>query len=281
MSNDLRKPDFLCIGSQKAGTTWLDKNLRHHPQIWMPVIKEVHYFDGLFMDKNNLFHKKRLQMLSNQLKKKIDGANISYAHLRKVADLALVDVIDDNWYLSLFKDAPINSIVGEITPAYSGLPDEGVAYLASLLPQVKIIHIIRNSVKRVWSHILMKSRETINQGQSIDLQTWLNLIDRKDVINRSEQKSAIEKYEKYFPSDQILYLFYDDICKSPLTLLNKVCDFLGLDYKEQYFQKTINGRFNVNPKIEMPVEIREILTERYQVQDNWIKEKFNLSDLEL
>ena len=38
-------PDFLGIGAQKAGTSWLHKNLRCHPQIYMPKTKELHYFD--------------------------------------------------------------------------------------------------------------------------------------------------------------------------------------------------------------------------------------------
>ena len=41
----LMYPDFLGIGAQKAGTTWLHTNLRPHPQIWMPPIKELHYLD--------------------------------------------------------------------------------------------------------------------------------------------------------------------------------------------------------------------------------------------
>ncbi|CAA9294669.1 MAG: hypothetical protein AVDCRST_MAG93-4164 [uncultured Chloroflexia bacterium] len=42
-------PDFLIIGAQKAGTTWLHHNLRIHPQIWMPD-SEVHYFDRKIKD---------------------------------------------------------------------------------------------------------------------------------------------------------------------------------------------------------------------------------------
>lgn len=37
-------PDFIGIGAQKAGTTWLYHNLCHHLEIWMPN-KELHYFD--------------------------------------------------------------------------------------------------------------------------------------------------------------------------------------------------------------------------------------------
>jgi len=39
------KPDFLCIGAQKSGTTWLYHNLGLHPQIWLPIVKELHHFN--------------------------------------------------------------------------------------------------------------------------------------------------------------------------------------------------------------------------------------------
>lgn len=38
-------PDFLGIGAQKSGTTWLYKNLRCHPELFLPDEKELHYFD--------------------------------------------------------------------------------------------------------------------------------------------------------------------------------------------------------------------------------------------
>lgn len=42
---DTLRPDFICIGAQKAGTTWLDTVLRAHPDVAMPQgRKEVHYF---------------------------------------------------------------------------------------------------------------------------------------------------------------------------------------------------------------------------------------------
>ena len=44
----LRLPDFLGIGAQKAGTTWLHEQLRAHPAIHLPARKELHYFDDNF-----------------------------------------------------------------------------------------------------------------------------------------------------------------------------------------------------------------------------------------
>jgi hypothetical protein len=38
-------PNFLGIGAQKAGTSWLYENLKLHPEIYLSDRKELHYFD--------------------------------------------------------------------------------------------------------------------------------------------------------------------------------------------------------------------------------------------
>src|SRR5438046_9791001 len=40
-------PDFLCVGAQKAGTSWLYRQLEPHPDFWMPPVKELHYLNQL------------------------------------------------------------------------------------------------------------------------------------------------------------------------------------------------------------------------------------------
>ena len=47
-TTDLCLPDFLGIGAQKAGTSWLHRNLRCHPELYLPRTKELHYFDSFF-----------------------------------------------------------------------------------------------------------------------------------------------------------------------------------------------------------------------------------------
>jgi hypothetical protein len=49
--DNLTFPNFLGIGAQKAGTTWLYANLKMHPQIFMPDEKELHYFNWQSNDK--------------------------------------------------------------------------------------------------------------------------------------------------------------------------------------------------------------------------------------
>lgn len=48
----MRPPDFIGIGVMKACTTWVWYQLRSHPQIWLPSLKELHYFDTLTITPN-------------------------------------------------------------------------------------------------------------------------------------------------------------------------------------------------------------------------------------
>lgn len=44
-------PNFLCIGAQKAGTTWLYQMLLNHPELYVPgYSKELHFFDRNFVN---------------------------------------------------------------------------------------------------------------------------------------------------------------------------------------------------------------------------------------
>jgi hypothetical protein len=38
-------PNFLIVGAPRSGTTWLHRNLRQHPEVYMPRRKELHFFD--------------------------------------------------------------------------------------------------------------------------------------------------------------------------------------------------------------------------------------------
>jgi hypothetical protein len=46
-SGRLALPDFIVIGASRSGTTWLYHALLHHRQVWVPPIKELHFFDSI------------------------------------------------------------------------------------------------------------------------------------------------------------------------------------------------------------------------------------------
>lgn len=45
LARPARMPEFLGIGGQKSGTTWLHANLAAHPEVFLPEAKELHWLD--------------------------------------------------------------------------------------------------------------------------------------------------------------------------------------------------------------------------------------------
>ena len=43
-----RFPDFLGIGANRGGSSWLYRVLAHHADVWLPPVKEIHHFDRRF-----------------------------------------------------------------------------------------------------------------------------------------------------------------------------------------------------------------------------------------
>ena len=142
----MEPPHFLCIGAHKSGTTWLYENLKRHPAVWLPPVKELHYFDGM----PGL--PKVAQRLNEAIKEVVATGRVpdpaKLDHMRKVV---LDQPKDFAWYRSLFEPAG-ERLTGDITPAYATLSGSVVGRIRELLPDCRVIFIMRNPIERAWSH---------------------------------------------------------------------------------------------------------------------------------
>ena len=46
MLNDLTVPNVINAGIQRTGSTWLYSCIKENPQVYVPYVKEIHYFDN-------------------------------------------------------------------------------------------------------------------------------------------------------------------------------------------------------------------------------------------
>jgi Sulfotransferase family len=151
------KPDFICIGAQKAGTTWLYFNLNLQTGFSMLPIKEFHYFDRseTYPSMNTLSVTRACERLRSPAFCKLTAKRIlralARANLRRACWWAKYSFSDysDSWYRSLF--AAERGITGDITPSYSILNEEDVRRMHATAPHAKIIFLIRNPIDRAWS----------------------------------------------------------------------------------------------------------------------------------
>src|SRR5215207_874121 len=164
-------PNFLVIGAQKAGTTWLHRNLQTHPRIWMPKEKELHYFDEKIRTdtsiKDKLFGKQPTdERWRRQVKRQLRG----YKKKFSLQDFAwdskyFLMKPSDEWYASLFEQGR-GKITGETTPDYSILGRKVIAHVHEIMPETKIVLMMRNPIERAWSQTLMELRELSSEGVS-------------------------------------------------------------------------------------------------------------------
>ena len=145
------------IGAQKTGTTWLHNYLSGHPEVWISPIKELHVFDHRHLYSPNTLRSTLLNR-SARLAKDIvqkNGANSAEAYELLITSALRAQMIDQiDKYIEYFSDRVADEpVFGEITPAYSLLPKAGFREILSLHPNVKFVFIMRDPIKRAWSHI--------------------------------------------------------------------------------------------------------------------------------
>lgn len=205
----------MIIGSQKAGTSWLAKQLQQHPDVFMPK-REIHYFDKSYNFQKGL-----------------------------------------SWYEEQFEEAKNQKAIGEKTPDYlwaNGQGSEGHLpnvhqNIHSILPDAKLIIVLRNPVKRAISavhHIIRSGRISPLNFDNIDellIGKKHYLLEGHGVIDYGRYYRQIEAYQEYFTPSQILILiFEEDIVKNPVIGLKKTCEFLNIDknFKFQELDRKVN-----------------------------------------
>ena len=246
-------PDFLCIGAQRAGTTWLYQMLSQHPEIFMTAQKELHFFDEKpdFSDYAGLGNPGRPLYYDMN----------SPAHWR--------------WYSQQFKEGKKQKAKGEITPFYATLSEKRIELIAKKLPHLKIIYILRNPVKRAWSSFnLFLQNQNLHLSRLPDTELINKTIMHPTKLIHGDYQRNIGVWERSFNCERILYLFYDDICLNPQKVLNRIFVFLNID-QVKYDLGNISTRFNTIYSFEMPKSIEYVLTKHFENQISFIQTKFN------
>lgn len=255
---EFRYPDFLCIGAQKAGTTWLDKNLRRHPKLWLPPMKELQYFSHLHIPAARRWTTRQRRERGTQLLRRYIAAtepeDWDYRYIARVADI-VAGPITDGWYGRMFSLARPAQICGEVTPDYCTLPEEGIRHVLRLAPDVKIILSLRDPIERSWSHIRMTARA---QGVSEKIDKLEQFARNVDQLQRADYPQIIANWRKFVPAERFMVIFMDDIIAEPNTVLEEVCGFLGVKYRDKPFQKAADP-VHVGAKQDIPDAVLQSL----------------------
>ena len=198
-------PNFLVVGAQRSGTTFLWGLLRQHPDIYMPEKKELHYFDEAPFNND----------LLEGYAKQFSGANGASAVGEVTPEYIFFD-----WVPEL-----IAKTLGHVRLVFV------------------LRNPIERAYSHYWLMILTR-REYLSFGQAIkrkpeqlqkEFLSWRN----HSYVQRGIYFEQIKNYLQYFDRDQMLFVISEQFYKDPQRIMNEICSFLAVDHRftfktEQY-----------------------------------------------
>jgi len=210
-------PSFFIVGAPKCGTSALYSYLRGHPDIFLPDLKEPHYF------------------------------STDLPGLRVTTDM--------NAYCALFGEAPNGSTIGESSASYLHSRDAIAAILAAA-PQARMIVMLRDPVEMaaaLHAELLFNLTEDIDDFRAAwDLQDirarGLNLPPNCGERQMLQYRQIcalgdhLERLWQQVPQEQCLVVLLDDLRENAGAVYRRVLAFLGLqdDGRENFSRENAN-----------------------------------------
>jgi Sulfotransferase family len=184
-------PNFLIIGAQKSATRWLRSNLDAHPDIFTAPGEP-----GFFNDERRL----------------------------KQGGVA--------WYRAQFEGWSGEPFVGESTPGYlmwTEGPDEIATRIHRLLPDVRLLAVLRNPVDRARSammHHVIKGRLPADADLLTLVERTPPHQDQLGLISGGWYAASLAPYVELF-GDQLLVLLHDDVVAEPAAAYARAVGHIG------------------------------------------------------
>jgi hypothetical protein len=134
------------------------------------------------------------------------------------------------WYEGLFDRSGQKTAIGEASMTYTYPEFRSViaGRIASVLPDVKLIYVVRNPVDRAYSHYLYYRFHS--GAESRDFETAL--VSDNIYIQTSDYMSWINTYLKRFDPEKILLVLFEEWILDQYATLSNIASFIGVNSDE-------------------------------------------------
>jgi hypothetical protein len=131
------------------------------------------------------------------------------------------------WYERHFEGASDAIAVGEACGAYARYPMRGgvPARIAEVLPEARLIYLVRHPIKRMISNYILNVRLTVEREPSIERA----LLTDPQYLDASRYAMQVEQYLPYFDREQLLIIKSEDLSEARGPTLERIFEFLGVD----------------------------------------------------
>jgi hypothetical protein len=229
---------FLIIGAQKGGTTSLFEYLRRHPEIHMPVEKDIAFFN-----RPNEFRRGGEWYLTTVLRDAPPDAVCGEASTYYMSGTPYGDLIQNE------QRDPAESLDG-------GEPLEEVVpkRIKQFLPDVKLICVLRDPVARAYSHhrmMVLERAESRSFDEAIDQLLTPRAIEQARIaptrtnnyVVNGEYGRVLGGFLRTFPRAQLMAIFSDDLAERPAQTLATLFEFIGVE--PDFLPDNVNTRYRL------------------------------------
>jgi hypothetical protein len=234
-------PNLFVIGAARAGTTSLQHYLMQHPEIFMSPVKEPNYF--AFAGGVPAFNGPDIAVRDRRLRDRLARERYTCS------------VVDASTYQRLFARAGRRPVRGDCSPAYMPIP-AAAPQIRGVVPDAKIVAILRNPVDRAYSKFLQMRRDRAEPLASFAealaaepsrerdgwSPTWL-------YAKRGYYHRQLEPFFRYFGEDRVHVMLYDDLQRHPDSCMRMLFDFLGVDTKVPL---DLSRQHNMSAELDTP-----------------------------
>lgn len=192
-----------------------------------------------------------------------------------------------SWYKAQFPIKSTGQLVGEASPSYCTHP-LAPKRIKELIPDVKLLFIVRNPVDRAVSNYFHSKRygseeleiadafkrpladfESEYQKMATEDGYHSSTYNRFGYLHKGLYAYHLKKWYEYFSPEQLLIVENNDLQTRPKDVYAEVCSFLGL---KQWMPEAFN-KHNVGKTKEIPESIKTELSAFFREHN---QEFFNL-----
>lgn len=189
------------------------------------------------------------------------------------------------FYASRFADAH-GRLCGEVCGGYSFMPRERIHCMQRLLPQARLILLMRNPIDRAWSQAFMQLVVQSGRSQEAIPDSEMLAFLRSDFVVRAGRYAAmLDNWLDAFPREQLYLGLFEDIANRPQTLLRRVLEHIGAstnvdwpqfplyetilppagaEYADRDPGRGVSVREHESSEKRMPPRYRDFLREQYR-----------------
>jgi hypothetical protein len=191
-------PNFLCIGAQKAGSTWIHNRLGQHPDVFVPPdAKELQYF-------SRPSNPRRLKAYQ--------------AHFSTVDGERWIGESTPGYFWTADETSEFYQ------PGWRRCENIPQAVLDLLGPDVRLLLSLRHPVDRAISAFYHHFR----QGRIKPEESILDAGRRLGIIDMGFYQRHFQKWHQVFPKEQFHVSFLEQIKTDPEVLWRDICEFLNI-----------------------------------------------------